>query len=104
MMASAAITVSFTTSVVRSICSAKRNLGSGTLIYSILSAGYTESNGCDPTAPRRLCDNVQAPLQEAHHGELSGAEVPDVPEVPRQAGAHARRERAREVRGLRAGF
>ena len=38
----AAITASFTTRVVRSICSANRNLGPGTMIYSILSVGYTE--------------------------------------------------------------
>ena len=50
----------------------------------------------------RLRDHAQAPLQEADHGELPGTEGPDVPEVPRQAGADARRERPREVRRLRA--
>ena len=49
----------------------------------------------------RVRDHPQAPVQEADHGELSGPEVPDVPEIPRQTGADARRERPREVRRLR---
>src|SRR2546428_5516546 len=40
------------------------------------------SNG-DSTAPHRLCHDAEISVQEADHGELSRAEVPDVPEVPR---------------------
>ena len=45
---------------------------------------------------------LQAHLQEADHRQLPGPEDSRVPEVARQAGADARRERAREVRRLRA--
>ena len=55
-----------------------------------------------PSADRRVCDHLQAPLQEAHHGQLPRTEGADVPEISRETGADARRERPREVRRLRA--
>src|ERR1700741_5359614 len=55
----------------------------------------------DWTADYRADDDVPAHVQAEGRGELSVPESADVPEVPRQAGADARRERAREVRGVR---
>ena len=56
----------------------------------------------DSPAAHRVRDDAQAHVPEADHGQLSGPEDPGVSEVPRQAGADARRERTREVRRLRA--
>src|SRR4030095_17160898 len=56
----------------------------------------------DWTADYRADDDVSAHVQAEGGGELSVREGADVSEVPRQAGADARRERAGEVRRVRA--
>src|SRR5262245_57416738 len=56
----------------------------------------------DWTADYRADDDVSAHVQAEGGGELSVRESPDVPEVPRQAGTDARRERGGEVRSVRA--
>ena len=55
----------------------------------------------DSAVSHRVRDDLQAHVPEAEHRQLSGREGAGVPEVPRQAGADARRERPREVRRLR---
>jgi hypothetical protein len=55
----------------------------------------------DRTSAYRPVDDLPAHVQAEGGGELSVPEGADVPEVPRQAGADARRERPREVRGVR---
>src|SRR3954447_6071381 len=103
MVASAAVATSFTTRVVSNNCSAVRNFGP-CMVYLILSARYTESNACDSPIYHRFRHNAEASVQEAHHRQLPRTEDSDVPEVSRQAGAHAGRERSREVRRVRALF
>src|SRR5258705_6836480 len=100
IVASVAMTAILARSVVSSTYSGVRSPGP-CMIYLILSAGYTESNGCDSPLCHRVRHHAQAFVQEADHRELSGTEVSDVPEISRQTGADARRERAREVRGVR---
>src|SRR5262245_25941576 len=100
IVASVAMTATLTSSVVRRKYSGVSSPGP-CMIYMILSAGYTESNGRHPPLCHRVCHYAQASVQEADHGELPRAEVPDVPEISRQTGADARRERAREMRGMR---
>ncbi|MCK7523826.1 MAG: hypothetical protein MZV64_42490 [Ignavibacteriales bacterium] len=55
----------------------------------------------DSSLSCRIRHDAAALLQEADHGQLPGAEGAGLPEVPREAGADARRARPREVRGLR---
>ncbi len=58
----------------------------------------------DWTLPHGALHDLPAHVQEVGDGELPGPEGPDVPEVPRQAGADAGRERPGEVRRLRSVF
>src|SRR6186713_2918613 len=100
---------SFTTSVVRSTCSDEKagpciDLGdlSSLIGASTFSLTYGPSklkgNGCDSSLRRRFCHHAQVPLPQADHHQLPRREDADVPEVARQAGVDARRERPREVR------
>src|SRR5919108_5813602 len=56
----------------------------------------------DSTVSRGAGDHVSPHVQEEDRGELSGRKGADVPEVSRQAGADARRERPGEMCGMRA--
>src|SRR5258707_1747382 len=55
----------------------------------------------DWSADYGVYDDVPPHVQAEGDRELSVPEGADVSEIPRQAGAHARRERSREVRRLR---
>src|SRR6266545_3720738 len=74
-------------------------LGPGTWVLGFGIYRYDRKD--DSTADYRVMDDSAPHVQAEGHGELSVPEGADVPEVPRQAGADARRERSREVRCLR---
>src|SRR3954465_12144588 len=86
IVARVAMTAILARSVVSSTYSGVRSPGP-CMIYMILSAGYTESNGRHSSALDRVRHDPEAFVQEADHGELSGPEVSDVPEISRQTGA-----------------
>src|SRR5207247_1684554 len=108
IVARAAITASFTTSVVSRNCSAERNCTSGIVVALTLDLldlsgpGKLRANGRHSPSSYRICNHPEIPLPQAGYRQLSRAESADVPEIPGKAGADARRERPGEVRRVRA--
>src|SRR5437762_13129926 len=74
-------------------------LGFGTRVLGFGIYRYDRED--DSTADYRALDDAAPHVQAQGNGELSVPESADVPEVPRQAGADARREWSREMRRLR---
>src|SRR5436190_14262681 len=109
MVASAAMTASLTTSVVSSNCCGERNCASCMFgarstpdLLDLSGPGKLRANGLHSPSYYRFRDHAQVPVQEAGHHQLSRTENADVPEVSRETGADAGRERPRKMRGVRA--